>query len=62
MIFVTKEEAIKIRNVYKDAPIYKTMKKKHGKRGKRYCPEEDKYMKIIQESNENAKHVLKYGR
>ena len=53
---------MKIFNVYKNAPIYRTMKGKHGKRGKRYCPEENQFMELIKDTNEKAKHVLKYGR
>jgi hypothetical protein len=62
MIPITQEESEKIREKYPKVCISRTVKEKHGKRGKRYCPEEIKYMEIIQDTNERAKYILKYGR
>lgn len=57
MIFVTKEETKKIREKYPNASIARTMKT-HSGRGKRYCPELDKYLELIADTNDKAKEIL----
>ena len=60
MIEISKEESEKIRKVYKDVSIYRTMKGHQGKhRGKRNLPEMDKYLELIKDTNEKAAEILK---
>ncbi len=59
MINITKEESEKIRKQYPNVEIYRTMKGHQGKkRGKRYLPEIDCYLKLIADTNIEAQHIL----
>jgi len=59
MIDISKEESEKIRKQYPNAEIYRTMKGHQGKkRGKRYLPEVDCYLRIIADTNSEARQLL----
>ena len=58
MIEITKSEAKKIRDEYPQVCISRTMKQ-DSSRGKRYCPESDKYLELIADTNERAAEILK---
>jgi hypothetical protein len=57
MIEITKSEAKKIRDEYPQVSISRTMKQ-NSNRGKRYCPELDKYLELIVDTNDKAKEIL----
>ena len=57
MIEITKSEAKKIRDEYPQVCISRTMKQ-DSSRGKRYCPESDKYLELIADTNDKAKEIL----
>ena len=58
MIEITKDEANKLREKYPDISISRTVREKHGRRGKRYCPEEMKYLQLIKDTNFEAQQIL----
>lgn len=57
MVNVSKDEAEKIRKRYPDVRITRTMKTKSS-RHIYYCEESDKYLEMIQDTNEQAKEIL----
>jgi len=57
MIPITQEESEKIREKYPKVCISRTMKSQ-SKRHIYYLEESDKYLEIIQETNEQAKEIL----
>jgi hypothetical protein len=61
MIEITKSEAKKIRDEYPQVSISRTMKQ-NSNRGKRYCPELDKYLELIADTNDKAKEILEKHR
>ena len=59
MIVVTKEEYFKLKSKFPDISMSRTMHGHQGKhRGKRYIPEEVKYLVLIQDTNVEARNLL----
>lgn len=55
---ITKEESLKIRELYPIAEIRRTVSQK-SKRHKYFCPETKKYLELIRDTNEVANKVLR---
>jgi hypothetical protein len=58
LISITKEETEKIRAKYPQVHITRTSQQK-SKRHVYYLEESDKYLEIIQDTNDEAKEILK---
>lgn len=58
MVTITKDEAMRVRKVYPEAEIRRTMKQK-SKRHRYYLPELEKYLMVISDTNTEAAEVLR---
>ena len=57
MIEITKQESEKIRNKYPEVTIVRTMKVQ-SHRHRYYLEESDKYLELIQDTNNKAQEIL----
>lgn len=58
MVLITKQDAMRVRAIYPDAEIRRTMKQK-SKRHKYYLPELERYLRIVADTNDEAAEILR---
>lgn len=58
MVLITKQDAMRVREIYPDAEIRRTMKQK-SKRHKYYLPELERYLRIVANTNDEAAEILR---
>lgn len=58
MVLITKQDAMRVREIYPDAEIRRTMKQK-SKRHKYYLPELERYLRIVADTNDEAAEILR---
>lgn len=58
MVLITKQDAMRVREIYPEAEIRRTMKQK-SKRHKYYLPELERYLRIVADTNDEAAEILR---